>query len=127
MGFNLDRQRQLLVPDAHCFGETGQDHIVQANTKLMETVAFAMPHAIQVDYASRMCIWDFDVLSRQTGEVTGRGTDFVHLQHGTHLVFQVDTVRHDCVGGQPAWALKQFSDPYPTAAGATGGKGVDDH
>merc|ERR1740121_2481298 len=126
VSFNLEKQGELLVPDAHCFGEVGRESIVQANGKLSETVAFAMPHTIQVNYRNRMCIWDFDVLSRQTGEITGRGTDFVHLQDGTNLVFQVDTIRHETHGGQPDWAMKQLTDPYPAPAGAEV-KGANDH
>ena len=81
--------------------------------ELSKTVAFAVPHTIQLDLGNSMVIWDFDVLDRHTCAATGRGTDFVHLCPSGH-VYQVDTIRHQL--SQPGWARQQIGSPANASA-----------
>ena len=99
--FNGTEQRSILVPNAHCFGSKGRDAIVDGNMELSKSIAFAVPHTIQLDAQNAMVVWDFDVIDRQTCSTIGRGTDFVHFCPNGQ-VFQVDTIRHQ--GSQPSWA-----------------------
>jgi hypothetical protein len=108
VSFNATAQRSILVQNAHCFGAEGRDAIVEGNIELSKSVAFAVPHTIQLDPLNAMVIWDFDVIDRETCLVSGRGTDFVHFCPGGH-VYQVDTIRH--TGAQPEWARQQIQSP----------------
>jgi hypothetical protein len=106
--FNATSQQAILVSSAHCFGAEGRDAIVAGNVELSKSVAFGVPHMIQLDPMHSMIIWDFDVIDRMTCMVTGRGTDFVHFCPDGH-VYQVDTIRHQ--GHQPDWAKQQIQHP----------------
>ena len=82
VSFDASTQRRLLVPDAHCFGAVGRSSVVAGNMALAKTVAFAVPHSIQLDIKNNMVVWDFDVKDRSSDNcrTTGRGTDFVRTR-----------------------------------------------
>ena len=117
VSFDEDAQRSILVPNAHCFGQSGSDAIVDGNMELSKTVAFAVPHTVQLDLANNVIVWDFDVIDRATCTVSGRGTDFVRLCSTSGQVYRVDTVRHQD-GAQPDWVQTQLGSNF-TQASAT--------
>ena len=120
--FDATSQLTILTPDAHCFGAVGREAIVAANVALSNTTAFGAPHSVQLDFARRTVIWDFDVLDRsQRCAVSGRGTDLVRFcgagGGASGRVYRIDTVRH-ADGAQPAWVQAQLADSF-TESNAT--------
>eukprot|EP00927_Polykrikos_kofoidii_P030275 TRINITY_DN26069_c0_g1_i1.p1 TRINITY_DN26069_c0_g1~~TRINITY_DN26069_c0_g1_i1.p1 ORF type:complete len:545 (-),score=66.57 TRINITY_DN26069_c0_g1_i1:47-1681(-) len=107
--FDKDAQIKILTPDARCFGEVGNEKIADGNMKLSKTIQFAMPYPIVLHFDQRIFSWDFDIVDRSSQEVSGRGTDVVHVTT-SGKVEKVDTVRH--LVHQPSWVKKQFvGDP----------------
>jgi hypothetical protein len=126
VGFDIDAQRQLLAPDALCFGSVGAAAVADGNTALAETIRFGMPHPIMLSHRTRTVSWDFDIIDRGTGDITGRGTDVVHFGPpkadgtGTAAVVRVNTLRH--ISEQPAWVCEQICRDHSRADQVGGGK-----
>jgi hypothetical protein len=111
VAFDADAQRSILVVNAHCFGQSGREAIVDGNMQLSKTTAFLLDQ-VQLDLTNNVVVWDFDVVDRASCTVSGRGTDFVRMCTSSGgQVYRVDTVRHQD-GAQPEWVQRQVDDPF---------------